>query len=139
MHLIRQISLSIVAALTLSAGNALAVPDASAGVPMLSGGVGEEDFDAVQGVKSDFNTKLLFTEATGAYLSDVTVVIKNSKGEEIASVITQGPILLVKLKPGKYSLKATIGGYTKDHKFSVGGKGMSNVHIAFPMTENVIN
>lgn len=102
-------------------------------VPMLSGGVGEEEYEALQTAKDRFNTRMLFTETSGAYLSDVKVDISQGDGAVIASTTTQGPVLFVKLKPGTYSVKAVVGGLTKEHKFTVSGKGMTQVHLAFPL------
>lgn len=107
------------------------------GVPMLSGGVGEEDFGMMQNARSRFNTRLLFTETGGAYLSDVKVSVQTSSGMEIASTVTDGPVLLMRLTTGEYMIKASVSGYTKTQKLVVDAKKMNSGQIIFPIKDNV--
>lgn len=123
-------------ALSLSAASPSFAGDDSATVPMLSGGVGEEEYDYLQQAKEHFNVKLLFVEESGAYLSDVRVVVSTPKGVEIASTTTEGPVLLLRLKPGNYEVKARVAGVTKALSLIVYPKKMSKATIRFPVQDH---
>lgn len=107
-------------------------------VPYISGGIGDDEFDEIASQKDKYNTKLLFTEANGEYLSDVAVAITDSKGNAVLSIVTEGPVLLVKLKPGTYKVKATEAGRVKESRLSVGAKGRAYQQFAFPALEGAI-
>lgn len=117
-------------------GNAIAREDVPS-IPMLSGGVGADELEAVQSEKARFNVRVLFSETGGAYVSDVKVSLLNKKGEEIAATQSEGPILLIRLKPGSYTIKASVSGATKTQKFTVPAKEPVRVHVAFPLKDNM--
>ncbi len=129
-----KLALAMLAFVALSTGSMAYVQPVEAAVPMLSGGVGEDDFEAIAAQKDKYNVKLLFTESAGDYLSDVAVSIMTAKGKELASTVTDGPILLMQLKPGTYKVKATEAGRVQEHKLVV-GKGRAYLQVRFPMLE----
>ncbi len=123
-------------ALSISFSPLASAREENPSVPMLSGGVGEEDYDQLQSSRSHYNVRLLFTETSGAYVSDVKVSLRNAKGVEIATTTTEGPVLFLKLKPGVYSVKATVSGVVKTEKFTVSAKGMTFSQVRFPLSDN---
>lgn len=106
------------------------------GIPMLSGGVGEDEFDHLQGTRARYNMRLLFAQTDGAYVSDVEVSLLSAKGHEIAHTVAHGPLLFLKLKPGNYSVKATLGGISRTVKFTVPASGMGHASVRFPVPDN---
>lgn len=126
--------LSLFASVALATASMAYAQPTETAVPMASGGVGEEDFDALAAQTDKFNVKLLFTETNGDYVSDVAVSIADAKGKEIASTVTDGPILLMQLKPGTYKVKATEAGRVQEHKLAV-GKGRAYLQVRFPVLE----
>lgn len=129
---------TLLASVMVSTASPAYVQSVEAAVPMASGGVGEEEFDALAAQTDKFNVKLLFTESTGDYLSDVAVSIMTAKGQEIASIVTDGPILLIQLKPGTYKVKATEAGRVQEHKLVV-GKGRAYLQVRFPVLETPVD
>lgn len=121
--------LLVVAAMPLRPLNA-ATDEAA--IPMISGGIGDDEFDELAAQKDQYNVKILFTDNTGAYLSDVAVTLMNAKGDEITKTVTEGPILLMKLKPGSYKIRATESGQAKERKLAVPAKGRAYLQVAFP-------
>jgi hypothetical protein len=84
------------------------------GYPYLSGGVGSDEREAMEERGKAFNLKLAFAEARGPFLADVRVVIADAKGVEIFSVDSAGPWFYIELPPGRYNVKATYKGQTKE-------------------------
>lgn len=88
-------------------------------VKMISGGVGDDEEVDLSQVQNQYNLKLMFTEGNGMYLSDVQVHISDRNGQGIADTVTRGPILLLKLPPGKYKVSAVSEGVSREQNVSV--------------------
>jgi hypothetical protein len=84
------------------------------GFPYVSGGVGADERAALEERGKAFNVKLAFAEQRGPYLADVNVMIVDGKGAEILSLASAGPWFYIHLPPGRYNVKATYNGQTKE-------------------------
>ncbi len=62
----------------------------------------------------EYNLRLTFGAKAGQYIADVRLLIQDEKGKEIISTDTEGPWFFIDLPPGKYSIKATFKGETKE-------------------------
>ncbi len=79
------------------------------GVEYINGGAGEETRAAIDAQRGDFPLRLVFSVAGGAYVVADHVDVGGAQGKVLA-VDNAGPILLVKLPPGAYTVDATYGG-----------------------------
>jgi hypothetical protein len=86
------------------------------GYPYLFGGVSSNEREVMEARAKDYNLRLVFAAKSGAYVSGVMVVLATANGAEIISVATTGPWFYIQLPPGNYSVKASIGGDTKQIK-----------------------
>ncbi|HEX6736067.1 MAG TPA: carboxypeptidase-like regulatory domain-containing protein [Azonexus sp.] len=92
-------------------------------IAYLSGGIGDEEREAIRARERDFNLKLLFAERDGAYLADVAVQVLDAKGQPVFEIPAAGPFLLLKLPPGRYQVKATANGRQQQARLSLPAKG----------------
>jgi hypothetical protein len=77
---------------------------------------------------------LLFSvQGSGEYISDVKVSIKDFNGVVLLETIADGPMLYVKLRPGRYSLSADRDGHVIDKKVSLKGKKLTALALAWPV------
>lgn len=77
------------------------------GVNYLSGGVGQDEAQAVESAAKDYSLMLTFAiQKTGKYLADVNVKIEDKIGKTVLDTIADGPMLLVQLPPGQYEINA---------------------------------
>ena len=77
-------------------------------VPYITGGVGVDERDALLAATKDYGLKLVFAEKQEtAFLTDVTVRIATSRGEQVMLMKEMGPYLFVKLAPGNYTITAS--------------------------------
>lgn len=106
------------------------------GIRHVSGGIGKQERLYMKSLEPDFRLKLVFAAATGHFLSDVTVNILNSKGESVATVVTDGPQLLVDLPAGNYRINATYQEATLSKNVTVAATGLRTYPITF--TGNVM-
>lgn len=76
-------------------------------VSFVTGGVGLEEREAILASTPDFNLKVVNAIPGGAYVSDTTVSVVNSAGQEVLRTTLDGPWLLAKLPPGRYTISAS--------------------------------
>ncbi len=111
----------------LSAGLAFADPGAppapqlrsANGVDYVNGGAGEEARAAIAQMQPGFGLKLVFSNGSGEYLVADHVAVKGKAGE-VFDVDRAGPLLLVRLPPGDYTVAATYEGKTEIRPVKVG-------------------
>jgi hypothetical protein len=63
-----------------------------------------------------YNVKLSFAEKKGPYLSDVKLTLEAAKEAEIITITTTGPWFYIQLPAGTYTVKAALGGITREIK-----------------------
>ena len=90
------------------------------------GGIGSDESTAMRAVMKDYPLSLLFATGNGEYVASVDVDINSTGDAPIARFKAQGPVCLIKLPAGQYTVKATLQGKeAKSKKVTVGGDGKS--------------
>ena len=82
----------------------------SGSVAYASGGVSEEARESLSAIARDFNLKLVLATKSGAYLSDVGVVVSDERGQRILDAKSEGPWFFARLPSGRYSIEASANG-----------------------------
>lgn len=85
------------------------------------GGIGEASSKAMLAARKDYPLSLLFATAAGEYMASVTVTIKDAKGASVLTVPSTGPVCLIKLPDGSYTVDAQAMGKSKSQSVVVGG------------------
>ncbi len=90
----------------------------------VSGGFGVDECKALQTDACNWPLQLMFSEVpkgktVGAWVSDVDLRITDKDGNAVLSIITEGPILLVKLPSGSYTLTANYLGKLATRTFTI--------------------
>lgn len=123
-------ALSLVAATTLMAQAPSSDVDAvtatpalrvqrSSGVQFLNGGTGSQERDAMLALRDEFPLQIVFSGRAGAYGMADQVRVRNASGQVVA-VPHAGPMLMVKLPPGRYTVEADFHGHTERRGVEVG-------------------
>ena len=81
----------------------------------MTGGIGRDESEALRKEGRTWPLMLQFAQGGGAadgaahagYISDVKVTIRDKSGTVVLDANAEGPYMLVRLAPGKYSLDAT--------------------------------
>lgn len=88
-----------------------------------SGGVGAEEVTAMKQVSAQYPLELLFVvkDETGhnAYGAGDRVTIRNATGSVVLDTRSEGPFLLARLLPGKYTVEATHNGKSQKRAATV--------------------
>ena len=92
------------------------------------GGIGVDESSAMRAAMKDYPLALLFAAPGGDYLADIQVQIS---GANDASFTAGGPVCLLKLPEGRYTVKATTkDGRDKSQSVEV-GKGSKSLDFRF--------
>ncbi len=110
--------------LSLAAG-AMASPEVQQQgvVSFVSGGVGEDELQEMKKLSPGYPLELLFVTKgePQEYVADVKVQIKDKDGKIVLDTMSQGPFLLAKMPPGKYTISADHDGTVKRQIVQVAG------------------
>jgi hypothetical protein len=99
-------------------------------VNYVTGGIGDDERQAIEASKGDYNLHVTSASGNGAFVEDTQVVIKDKAGTEVLNV-TAGPLLYVKLPTGSYTLEATHGSDSQTKKFVIGKKPTRDLHLSW--------
>lgn len=100
----------------------------------ITGGVGEKNREVIKEYQEEYNLKLIYTGEEGIYLSDVQVVIRDAKGNEVIKGPTQGPFLLAQLPAGTYRVESETEGYRQQQTIKVTDK-LKTHYVRFPIKD----
>jgi hypothetical protein len=92
-----------------------------------SGGISEEGRENLNAIATDFNLKLVLATKSGAYLSDVGVVVSDHRGQRLIDAKSEGPWFYVRLPNGRYSIEASAHGTVVRKAVTVGPQRLSQV------------
>lgn len=89
-------------------------------LPFITGGFGNEEQNEIKQHAEQFNLHLTFAEeADRAYAAGVKVNITDAKDNEVFKDENTGPLLYLKLNPGKYTLNLDYKGQVKTQSIEV--------------------
>jgi hypothetical protein len=94
------------------------------------GGIGSSASQAMLAARKDHRLSLLFATAGGEYMASVNLSIKDAGGAVVLSVPSTGPICLIDLKPGRYTVEAQARDKTKSQVVSVDA-GSKSIDFSF--------
>jgi len=98
----------------------------------IEGGVGLDESEAIQIDLKNWPLLIEFSQASGKkaeWVADVFVVIKDAKGNQVLAHQLDGPLLLVDLMPGKYSVESSYNGQKKVTGIDVEGGQHKKINI----------
>lgn len=104
-------------------------------ISYVSGGIGAYEKTWFTEHTKDFSLKVSYNSTTGQNLAGVNATLTDKSGAQVLSTTTDGPLLLVKAKPGAYTLTSTYEGQSKTNKVTL-GKNTAYVGVTFPATNS---
>jgi hypothetical protein len=85
------------------------------------GGIGSDESTAMRAAMKSHPLSLLFARPDGGYLADVAVAITDGSGASALKLRAGGPVCLIDLPAGNYTVEATSDGVSKRQTVSLGG------------------
>ena len=127
--------LSAFAAAALAAEDALPPERSQGSVTYVSGGIGKDESDAMKEAASRYSLAIEMASPASPraqYLADVKIEIRDQRGATVLSTISDGPILLANLPPGRYTVNASKNGASQQRDIVVGSGARPRVMFSFP-------
>jgi len=93
--------------------------ETDSGILYMTGGFGIDSRAQMEKAAGHYNLKVVVASASGAYLADAMITIKNTAGNVVFKTMMDGPWLMVKLPKGSYRVMATIDDRRETRKVSV--------------------
>ncbi|WP_296225681.1 hypothetical protein [Ralstonia sp. UBA689] len=114
------------------AGAGVVTPKIQGGVTYVSGGVGQDEVEAMHRIARDYSVRLTFVGKGGEYLSDIDTHIRTARGAAVLAVVSEGPLLYVRLPSGSYRVSASYNGEEKQTTITVPAHGAVVHTMAWP-------
>ncbi len=90
-----------------------------------TGGIGTEERDSAP----KEGTRLVFFVESGNFLSNVQVSVKDAGGKEVVHAVSKGPWMILKLAPGHYTVRATVGDQAQGGAIDVSGNSQEFAYM----------
>ncbi|MGF7188208.1 hypothetical protein JOE11_001235 [Robbsia andropogonis] len=100
-------------------------------VTFLSGGVGKDESDAIKKASAHWPLSLTFIGGDRNFVADVAVKITDAKGGTVLETSAKGPYMLVRLRPGHYTVHATYSGKEQTRAVNVTDKGHARARFSW--------
>jgi hypothetical protein len=109
---------------------------AQGNVTYLSGGIGVDEADMLRQQSANYPLTLELATAAGgprdAYVSDARVDIRDGNGNPVLTTTTQGPLMLLRLPSGTYTVAVDWHGTQKSKTVAVSSDHRQHVLLEFP-------
>lgn len=95
------------------------------GITFVTGGVTDQEAEAVRAMAHRFNVRLGFYNARrGQPLSGVAVTLSEDDGARLLQVTTTGPLLFMAVPRGAYRVHAELGGDAQTYRFMLNDEAL---------------
>lgn len=101
-------------------------PQTSDSVTWLTGGVTLEERDAIREQAGDYNLWIwLARTGSGYFLADVRVSVEDAAGHPVLDTVTDGPWLLARVPPGRYTIRTDQSDAVTSVTVAAGGQAVA--------------
>jgi hypothetical protein len=106
------------------AAAAFALPEVklAGNVEYMTGGIGLEESTEMQAQARRWPLALEFAVKAGDqahWMANVDVTVTDHRGQPVLQAVSDGPLMLARLAPGNYTVRATAGGTTVQRKVHI--------------------
>jgi len=108
---------------------------ADAPVSYISGGTGADAREELRAREKEFNLKIVVADKSGDYLAGVKVVIESATKAQVLDTTMEGPILLAKLPPGTYTIRATSNDQKLTRTVTIAAQGLQQVDLRWDVSK----
>ena len=124
---------ALIAALSIGA-NALAdiQQGNQNGIAYENGGWSGETAEVIKGHSGKFPLMLVFAWNEGTYLADVNVQVVNAKGEKVLTLNNLGPLVLLDLPRGDFTINVERNGKSQSRRVNVGANTRTKAVFHWP-------
>ncbi|SDZ76704.1 hypothetical protein [Microbulbifer marinus] len=102
---------------------ALSVPEIqyNGDLRFVSGGVGIDERRALEEVAPGFDLKVVLSTESGHLLGGGQIKVRDSRGNLVLNTISDGPVFLLDVPAGSYTIEAVVGDRVQGTRFEANG------------------
>mgnify|MGYP000910258691 CR=1 FL=1 len=100
-------------------------------VSFLSGGIGENETEALREVKEQYNLRVTSADKNGEYRGDTRIIISDAQGTVVLDTVSAGPLLYTNLPNGRYTVDGYSEGQSKRKAVKVVKGKHARVHFSW--------
>ncbi len=109
------------------------------GWPFVSGGVGLDEREVLAQLRNDYSLRVATAaRGSGAYLAAAQVTIRDAAGHRVLEERLAGPILLVDLPAGRYTVEANINGEIQRAMTAISASARREIYFYFDVAVEVL-
>jgi hypothetical protein len=87
-------------------------------ITYISGGIGDEDREALETTKKNYNLIITSAKSSGSFIGETQLIIYNKLGDELLNT-SAGPLFYAHLPNGQYIIEATMGDNSKKKNITI--------------------
>jgi len=107
-------------------------------VHYMSGGVGQDEIQAMRNAAKPYNLKMEFNAANGEYMAVVKVILRDGKGNIVLKTASDGPCLFVAVPSGMYKVDAEALDKTVIKSATITDKHGANLQFFWALPKDMI-
>lgn len=96
----------------------------------ITGGIGDEETDAMQSERSDYNLQIMSADKKGHFNGYPHIIITDMKHNELLSS-DAGPLFYAQLPKGKYIVQGFVGTQSQQQNITITGKKTSYIRFVW--------
>jgi len=104
-------------------------------ITYITGGIGEDEEDAMKATAGEYNLLISNAERNGEFTAGTNLVIRNGKGFEVLRAQNTGPLFYAQLPPGRYVVDAHYNGFESVRNVTIGERNPADIHLIWPQGE----
>lgn len=109
------------------------------GRAFVSGGIGLDEREALAQLRNEYSLRVATAvRGSGAYLAAVQVTIHDAAGRRVFEERPAGPILLVDLQAGRYTVEANRNGEIKRTTTTISANARREIYFYFDVAAEVL-
>lgn len=105
-------------------------PYQAGNITFVTGGIGDEEREAIQAVKKDYNFSVISAGKGGAYSGDTQLIIRDRDGQELVNT-PAGPLFYAQLPAGRYTVEAHSEGKVNTQNITVAENKPAHLHFSW--------
>lgn len=99
-------------------------------VEFITGGIGDEERNAIEAVKNNYNLHVMSAGQDGAFTGTTRVTILNQNNKKVLET-DMGPLFYAQLPPGTYTVEGTYNNKTRSQKVDIARGADQPVHFSW--------
>lgn len=100
-------------------------------ISYISGGIGENETEALREVKDQYNLRITSADKTGEYRGDTRIIVSDTQGTVLLDATSAGPLFYTNLPNGRYTVDGYSEGQSKRKTIKVVRGKHARVHFSW--------